>query len=111
MEDMFLVLILAIICGISAGIGGFVARTVWDTSTNRAIKTLEIEVDSLKAGYKQYRQQEGNSEKKARMAEAMAKFAAGMKAEGADAKKVAIEVALSYPDIALDLAKKMGIGF
>jgi len=86
-------------------VGGFVARLVMSFITERDLASLEARVKRIEMKLISGSGVDARQEKAERQQEAMLKAAELMKA-GKEPKEALKEVAMAYPDVAMDLVQK-----
>jgi len=107
MEIVYIYIISAVLVGVFSGIiTGVVLKYLADYSLMHRLASVEAEITRVKMGELSQRGNQAKREKEERMQAAMMEAMALIQ-QGAPVQDVIKQVAAKYPDIAMDLVKKM----
>jgi len=107
MEIIYIYGIIAIIVGIFSGlISSLVLKYLADYSLMHRLASVEAEITRVKMGELSQRGNQARKEKEERMQAAMME-AMALVQQGAPVQDVIKQIGMKYPDIAMDLVKKM----
>lgn len=96
--------------GIGAGVSSVAYMTLKDYSLNKRVKELEVIQESLINSVKGQKSVNVRNQYQEELESAMLEVGAALK-DGKDLKEVLPAVAAKYPNVAMKLAKKVGLGF
>lgn len=96
--------------GIGGGIGSVAYGALKDYSINKRVKELEVIQESLINSIKGQKSVNVRNQYQEELESAMLEVGMALK-EGKDLKEVLPAVATKYPNVAMKLAKKLGLGF
>jgi hypothetical protein len=96
--------------GIGAGIGSVSYGVLKDYSINKRVKELEVIQESLINSIKGQKSVNVRNQYQEELENAMLEVGMALK-EGKNLKEVLPAVASKYPNVAMKLAKKIGLGF
>lgn len=109
--DMVLFIVSILLsASISAGISSVAYMVLKNYSLNKRVKELEVIQESLINSVKGQKSASVKNQYQEELENAMLEVGMALK-EGKDLKEVLPAVATKYPNVAMKLAKKLGIGF
>lgn len=109
--DIVIIMVAVLIgAGVGGVVGGVLYGVIKDYSFNKRLCELEVSNESLINSVKGQKSVKSRNDYAEELESAMLEVGLALK-EGKDIKEVLPQIATKYPNIALKLAKKFGLGF